>query len=63
MDELTVIPDHIKTLAVLFTDKSDFRDTHIFGLFSFLCNKVVSVQTSSGTTGKAKRIIDNRTMS
>lgn len=55
-DDAHVRPDQIKTLddlrRLVFTHKSDFRDTYPFGLFAVPVSRMVRVHASSGTTGK-----------
>ncbi len=56
MRERKVTPDDIKSLADLpklpFTSKLDFRDNYPFGLMTVPLDRVVRLQSSSGTTGK-----------
>ncbi|MFO7973876.1 MAG: phenylacetate--CoA ligase [Candidatus Hydrogenedentota bacterium] len=56
MDEKSVTPDDIKSLADItklhFTMKDDLREAYPFGLFASPMDEVVRVHASSGTTGK-----------
>lgn len=54
--EKKITPDDIKSLADVarlpFTSKVDFRDNYPFGLMTVPIDRIVRLQSSSGTTGK-----------
>ncbi len=56
MKERGVTPDDIKSLSDItklpFTSKVDFRDNYPFGLTCVPMDRIVRIQSSSGTTGK-----------
>jgi phenylacetate-CoA ligase len=56
MKERKVTPDDIKSLSDItklpFTSKVDFRDNYPFGLTCVPMDRIVRIQSSSGTTGK-----------